>query len=108
MDNEIVAVACGACLEVRAAHHIPDFCGCGARHDLGHPLALITLELGVTTSGGALELAPRYVCDFVGDAWTAEGRERVEAMFGAHEARPPRSGERTACPERGSSGRRNA
>lgn len=81
--DEIVAITCGVCGDVRAAHWRPDFCGaCRARFDLGAPVALVTLELGVATSGGALELAPHYVCVFHGDSWTAETRESVEAMFG--------------------------
>jgi hypothetical protein len=91
MDDEAVAYVCGECEDVRAAHWQPTFCGrCRARFDLGAPCALVRLELGVTTSGGALELAPAYRVDVHGE-WSAEARERVERMFGAQHCDAPAS-----------------
>lgn len=86
--DEIVAYAC-PCGEVRAAHWRPDFCGrCHARFDLGAPVALVLLELDVTTSRGALELSPAYRVEYLGE-WDVGARERVGALFGGH-VRPPR------------------
>lgn len=93
MDEEIVAVACGICLRIRAAHHVPDFCACGARHDLGAPICLVHLALEPTSVDGALKLATSYACSFVG-TWGTEERAAIEGVF--HEQSPANARSQTA------------
>lgn len=82
MDEELVAYCCGECGDIKSTHSAPDACfRCGARFYRGDAIALVSLDLGVSSGRGALKLAPRYKCDFRG-AWIAEAKVRVEETFG--------------------------
>jgi hypothetical protein len=77
MDTELIAAICGCCSKAASGHHIPTVCfTCAARYDLGAPIALVEVEIGVTE-----RINVRYV-----GSWTAERlavvRQLVEGQHG--------------------------